>query len=107
MRERERERESRLNLRLRGRTSQLQRLEELSKKQTHRQTNGRTDGQPVMAAGAPDPDADFVYDYHALRVGGLVFAGVIVFLSILLLAGNSLCRCARSQPQTAEEADST
>lgn len=28
-------------------------------------------------------------DYHTLRVGGLVFAGVIVFLSIILLAGKS------------------
>lgn len=28
-------------------------------------------------------------DYHTLRVGGLVFAGVIVFLSIFLLAGKS------------------
>ena len=28
-------------------------------------------------------------DYYTLRVGGLVFAGVIVFLSIFLLAGES------------------
>uniref|UniRef100_A0A8D3BPY3 FXYD domain-containing ion transport regulator n=1 Tax=Scophthalmus maximus TaxID=52904 RepID=A0A8D3BPY3_SCOMX len=47
-----------------------------------------------------DPDADFVYDYYTLRVGGLVFAGVIVFLSIILLAGKStalhpvsMCSC--------------
>lgn len=32
-------------------------------------------------------------DYHTLRVGGLVFAGVIVFLSILLLAGKSSAMC--------------
>lgn len=31
---------------------------------------------------------DFI-DYYTLRVGGLVFAGVIVFLSIILLAGKS------------------
>lgn len=28
-------------------------------------------------------------DYYTLRVGGLIFAGVIVFLSIILLAGKS------------------
>ncbi|XP_067102684.1 LOW QUALITY PROTEIN: cell adhesion molecule DSCAML1 [Osmerus mordax] len=33
-----------------------------------------------------DFDADFVYDYYTLRVGGLTFAGVIVFLSVILLA---------------------
>lgn len=35
-------------------------------------------------------------DYHTLRVGGLVFAGIIVFLSVILLAGKStptLCVC--------------
>ncbi|KAL6116113.1 uncharacterized protein ACO6RY_00802 [Pungitius sinensis] len=44
-----------------------------------------------------DLDADFVYDYHTLRVGGLVFAGVIVFLSILLLAGNKITSCGKSK----------
>uniref|UniRef100_A0A3Q1IDA2 FXYD domain-containing ion transport regulator n=1 Tax=Anabas testudineus TaxID=64144 RepID=A0A3Q1IDA2_ANATE len=38
-----------------------------------------------------DYDADFVYDYYTLRVGGLAFAGVIVFLSIILLAANIHC----------------
>ncbi|KAI4815298.1 hypothetical protein KUCAC02_005447, partial [Chaenocephalus aceratus] len=33
-----------------------------------------------------DLDADFVYDYYTLRVAGLAFAGIIVFLSIILLA---------------------
>uniref|UniRef100_A0A3Q3GM81 FXYD domain-containing ion transport regulator n=1 Tax=Labrus bergylta TaxID=56723 RepID=A0A3Q3GM81_9LABR len=42
-----------------------------------------------------DPDADFVYDYYTLRVGGLVFAGIIVFLSVLLLAGNKLTNCGK------------
>uniref|UniRef100_A0A3B3QYJ8 FXYD domain-containing ion transport regulator n=1 Tax=Paramormyrops kingsleyae TaxID=1676925 RepID=A0A3B3QYJ8_9TELE len=44
-----------------------------------------------------DLDADFVYDYRTLRIGGLVFAGVIVFLSILLLAGNSIRKCGKSK----------
>uniref|UniRef100_A0A3B4Z9J3 FXYD domain-containing ion transport regulator n=1 Tax=Stegastes partitus TaxID=144197 RepID=A0A3B4Z9J3_9TELE len=44
-----------------------------------------------------DLDADFVYDYHTLRVGGLVFAGIIVFLSIILLAGNKIRNCGKSK----------
>ncbi|KAF1394047.1 hypothetical protein PFLUV_G00022450 [Perca fluviatilis] len=50
-----------------------------------------------------DFDADFVYDYHTLRVGGLIFAGVIVFLSIILLAGNKLTSCGKSKPRNVEE----
>uniref|UniRef100_A0AAY4CCH0 FXYD domain-containing ion transport regulator n=1 Tax=Denticeps clupeoides TaxID=299321 RepID=A0AAY4CCH0_9TELE len=38
----------------------------------------------------------FVTDYHTLRVGGLVFAGIIVFLSIILLAGNKICKCGKA-----------
>uniref|UniRef100_A0A673AWK2 FXYD domain-containing ion transport regulator n=1 Tax=Sphaeramia orbicularis TaxID=375764 RepID=A0A673AWK2_9TELE len=47
-----------------------------------------------------DLDADFVYDYYTLRVGGLVFAGVIVFLSFILLAGNKLANCGKSKVRT-------
>ncbi|KAK7882583.1 hypothetical protein WMY93_028757 [Mugilogobius chulae] len=50
-----------------------------------------------------DLDADFVYDYHTLRVGGLVFAGVIVFLSVIMLAGNKLLNCGKSKPRHVEE----
>ncbi|CAN9511393.1 unnamed protein product [Ophioblennius macclurei] len=50
-------------------------------------------------------DEDFVYDYHTLRVGGLVFAGIIVFLSILLLAGNSIKNCGKSKPKRVPEED--
>ncbi|CAG6003098.1 unnamed protein product [Menidia menidia] len=35
--------------------------------------------------GITDYDADFVYDYETLRIGGLTFAGVVVFLSFVLL----------------------
>uniref|UniRef100_A0A667XZH1 FXYD domain-containing ion transport regulator n=1 Tax=Myripristis murdjan TaxID=586833 RepID=A0A667XZH1_9TELE len=53
---------------------------------------------PCVSPGpTPDPDADFVYDYYTLRVGGLVFAGVIVFLSIILLAGNRIRNCSKSK----------
>uniref|UniRef100_A0A3Q4GHA3 FXYD domain-containing ion transport regulator n=1 Tax=Neolamprologus brichardi TaxID=32507 RepID=A0A3Q4GHA3_NEOBR len=44
-----------------------------------------------------DLDADFVYDYEKLRLGGLIFAGVIVFLSIILLAGNKIRNCGKSK----------
>uniref|UniRef100_A0A671W6W9 FXYD domain-containing ion transport regulator n=1 Tax=Sparus aurata TaxID=8175 RepID=A0A671W6W9_SPAAU len=50
-----------------------------------------------------DYDADFVYDYHTLRVGGLVFAGVIVFLSIILLAGKSTTTSCVGYPRPVEE----
>ncbi|KAK5868652.1 hypothetical protein PBY51_009646 [Eleginops maclovinus] len=51
-----------------------------------------------------DLDADFVYDYYTLRVGGLAFAGIIVFLSIFLLAGNKIANCGKSKPRPVEEA---
>ncbi|KAK2847237.1 hypothetical protein Q5P01_010236 [Channa striata] len=53
-------------------------------------------------AGA-DLDADFVYDYYTLRLGGLIFAGVIVFLSIILLAGNKMRKCGKSKNRQVEQ----
>ncbi|KAG9342107.1 hypothetical protein JZ751_017105 [Albula glossodonta] len=46
-----------------------------------KRTNASADRQETTedpfgcAAPEIDPDADFVYDYHTLRVGGLTFAG--------------------------------
>ncbi|TRY86687.1 hypothetical protein DNTS_025804 [Danionella cerebrum] len=55
----------------------------------------------AMSSGAAthsvDPDADFFYDYESLRIGGLVFAGVIVVLSVLLLTGNRIRRCGKGK----------
>ncbi|KAK3531496.1 hypothetical protein QTP70_023291 [Hemibagrus guttatus] len=53
----------------------------------------------MSSAGAPnvDPDADFVYDYETLCIIGLSFAGVLVFLSLLLLAGNRIRCCRKSK----------
>ncbi|CAK6968159.1 sodium/potassium-transporting ATPase subunit gamma-like [Scomber scombrus] len=65
-------------------------------------TNRRGNMSSPKGAGI-DLDADFVYDYHTLRVGGLVFAGVIVFLSIFLLAGNKIRNCGKSKPRPVEE----
>ncbi|CAB1426202.1 unnamed protein product [Pleuronectes platessa] len=89
---------------------------------THTQTHNGTWTEPSAAQFRPlnthtnrrgnmsspkgmdiDSDADFVYDYHTLRVGGLVFAGVIVFLSIILLAGNKILSCGKSKPKKTEE----
>uniref|UniRef100_A0A3B3ICJ3 FXYD domain-containing ion transport regulator n=1 Tax=Oryzias latipes TaxID=8090 RepID=A0A3B3ICJ3_ORYLA len=41
----------------------------------------------------PELDADFFYDYETLRVGGLIFAGIVMFLSIILLTGKSTETC--------------
>ncbi|KAL3057366.1 hypothetical protein OYC64_007777 [Pagothenia borchgrevinki] len=51
-----------------------------------------------------DLDADFVYDYYTLRVAGLAFAGIVVFLSIIMLAGNKIVNCGKSKPRPVEEA---
>ncbi|KAK2912512.1 sodium/potassium-transporting ATPase subunit gamma-like [Channa argus] len=65
---------------------------------THRQANmSSPKGADI------DPDADFVYDYYTLRLGGLIFAGVIVFLSILLLAGNKIRKCGKSKSRQVEQ----
>ncbi|XP_026221139.1 sodium/potassium-transporting ATPase subunit gamma-like [Anabas testudineus] len=70
--------------------------------QPHTHTNRR--GNMSSPTGAEtDYDADFVYDYYTLRVGGLAFAGVIVFLSIILLAGNKIRNCGKSKPRHVEE----
>ncbi|KAJ3590262.1 hypothetical protein NHX12_008216 [Muraenolepis orangiensis] len=37
-------------------------------------------------------------DYETLRIGGLTLAGLIVFLSVILLAGNKIRNCGRSKP---------
>uniref|UniRef100_A0A673NC41 FXYD domain-containing ion transport regulator n=1 Tax=Sinocyclocheilus rhinocerous TaxID=307959 RepID=A0A673NC41_9TELE len=42
-------------------------------------------------------------DYETLRIGGLVFAGVIVVLSVLLLTGNRIRRCGKPKKHVDEE----
>ncbi|KAL0972887.1 hypothetical protein UPYG_G00196070 [Umbra pygmaea] len=53
----------------------------------------------MSAAGGSEinPDADFVYDYETLRTGGLIFAGVLVIVSVFLLTGHKLRRCGKSK----------
>ncbi|CAB1348593.1 unnamed protein product [Coregonus sp. 'balchen'] len=44
--------------------------------------------ETLIVSKAPeyDPDAEFVYDYQTLCIGGLTFVAVIMILSVLLLA---------------------
>ncbi|KAF7242292.1 FXYD domain-containing ion transport regulator 3 [Varanus komodoensis] len=39
-----------------------------------------------------DKDSPFYYDWHSLRVGGLVFAGILCFLGIVILLSGK-CKC--------------
>ncbi|RVE64832.1 hypothetical protein OJAV_G00129830 [Oryzias javanicus] len=56
----------------------------------------RRDSMPSLAK---------VSDYETLRVGGLIFAGVVVFLSFVLLAGNKIRRCGKPKPKPILEDD--
>uniref|UniRef100_A0A4W5L7R9 FXYD domain-containing ion transport regulator n=1 Tax=Hucho hucho TaxID=62062 RepID=A0A4W5L7R9_9TELE len=49
----------------------------------------------LSSAPEYDPDAEFVYDYQTLRIGGLTFVAVIMILSVLLLASNKIRRCGK------------
>uniref|UniRef100_A0A672I921 FXYD domain-containing ion transport regulator n=1 Tax=Salarias fasciatus TaxID=181472 RepID=A0A672I921_SALFA len=51
----------------------------------------------VLISSGTEIDYDKDFYYHTLRVGGLVFAGVIVFLSFFLLAGKELKNCGKSK----------
>nr|XP_049580774.1 phospholemman-like [Syngnathus scovelli] len=61
---------------------------------------------PPPQGAVIDPDADFVYDYHTLRVVGLSVAGVIVLLSILLLTGKKFRHCLTKSPDR-QDSDTT
>nr|XP_046169497.1 sodium/potassium-transporting ATPase subunit gamma-like [Oncorhynchus gorbuscha] len=70
------------------------------------QHHSHSDRPAIMsAAGAPeyDPDAEFVYDYQTLRIGGLTFVAVIMILSVLLLASNKIRRCGKPRERKVEE----
>ncbi|XP_070620081.1 FXYD domain-containing ion transport regulator 3 isoform X2 [Erythrolamprus reginae] len=50
-------------------------------------------GFPLLKANDPtDKDSPFYYDWESLRFGGLVVAGVLSFLGIIVLFSGK-CRC--------------
>ncbi|XP_073426586.1 phospholemman-like isoform X3 [Dendrobates tinctorius] len=61
----------------------------------------------VMAASLESEDKSqerdpFYYDYRSLRIGGLVFAGVLFILGILIILSRK-CRCKFNQHQRTGE----
>ncbi|XP_031429818.1 phospholemman-like [Clupea harengus] len=52
-----------------------------------------------------EPDPEFVYDYHTLRIAGLTFAGVVTLFSVLMLTCNKIRRCGKPKPKPVEEDD--
>ncbi|KAM3922605.1 phospholemman-like isoform 1-T2 [Leptodactylus fuscus] len=58
-----------------------------------------------VAFGSEDTDEQhdpFYYDYKSLRIGGLVFAGVLFILGILIILSRK-CRCKFNQHQRTGE----
>ncbi|XP_020833616.1 phospholemman [Phascolarctos cinereus] len=55
-------------------------------------------------AEAPKEGDPFTYDYQSLRIGGLVFAGILFILGILIILSRR-CRCKFNQQQRTGEPD--
>ncbi|XP_072472468.1 uncharacterized protein [Notamacropus eugenii] len=55
-------------------------------------------------AEVPKERDPFTYDYQSLRIGGLVFAGVLFILGILIILSRR-CRCKFNQQQKTGEPD--
>ncbi|XP_027711287.1 phospholemman-like [Vombatus ursinus] len=53
---------------------------------------------------APKERDPFTYDYQSLRIGGLVFAGILFILGILIILSRR-CRCKFNQQQRTGEPD--
>ncbi|XP_073457692.1 phospholemman-like [Aquarana catesbeiana] len=58
-------------------------------------------GTTAIGAETEEPDP-FNYDYTTLRIGGLVFAGVLFILGILIILSRK-CRCKFNQQQRTGE----
>ncbi|XP_043852447.1 FXYD domain-containing ion transport regulator 3 isoform X1 [Dromiciops gliroides] len=55
---------------------------------------------PALEANDPaDKDSPFYYDWHSLRVGGLICAGILCAVGIIVLLSGK-CKCKFSQKHT-------
>ncbi|XP_036602389.1 FXYD domain-containing ion transport regulator 3 [Trichosurus vulpecula] len=55
---------------------------------------------PALEANDPaDKDSPFYYDWHSLRVGGLICAGILCAVGIIVLMSGK-CKCKFSQKHT-------
>uniref|UniRef100_A0AAY4AWF8 FXYD domain-containing ion transport regulator n=1 Tax=Denticeps clupeoides TaxID=299321 RepID=A0AAY4AWF8_9TELE len=60
----------------------------------------------VLAEGQEQEDDPFTFDYHRLRVGGLILAAVLCLIGItILLSGH--CRCKFKQDKKRRRTGST
>ncbi|KAI5933965.1 Phospholemman [Manis javanica] len=55
-------------------------------------------------AEAPQEHDPFTYDYQSLRIGGLIIAGILFILGILIILSRR-CRCKFNQQQRTGEPD--
>ncbi|XP_020833593.1 FXYD domain-containing ion transport regulator 3 isoform X2 [Phascolarctos cinereus] len=55
---------------------------------------------PALEANDPaDKNSPFYYDWHSLRVGGLICAGILCAVGIIVLMSGK-CKCKFSQKHT-------
>uniref|UniRef100_A0A8D0Z5R8 FXYD domain-containing ion transport regulator n=1 Tax=Sus scrofa TaxID=9823 RepID=A0A8D0Z5R8_PIG len=57
-----------------------------------------------VQAEAPQEHDPFTYDYQSLRIGGLIIAGILFILGILIVLSRR-CRCKFNQQQRTGEPD--
>ncbi|XP_045844824.1 phospholemman isoform X4 [Meles meles] len=58
----------------------------------------------TASAEAPQEHDPFTYDYQTLRIGGLIIAGILFILGILIVLSRR-CRCKFNQQQRTGEPD--
>ncbi|ELV09352.1 phospholemman [Tupaia chinensis] len=58
----------------------------------------------MAKAEAPKEHDPFTYDYQSLRIGGLIIAGILFILGILIVLSKR-CRCKFNQQQRTGEPD--
>nr|XP_010948376.1 PREDICTED: phospholemman isoform X1 [Camelus bactrianus] len=58
----------------------------------------------MVKADSPQEHDPFTYDYQSLRIGGLIIAGILFILGILIVLSRR-CRCKFNQQQRTGEPD--